>query len=203
MITYFKNFVHTLIVCCLVIGITYITTVQAQNRDDKENEMSVSVLDANAFKTVKRVVVFMSGPEEHSVKLLEDALAIELRKLKWEVVSRAEVQTAVAKDFVDWANQPDSAQTKSERKNDDAAIAALVRADAYFTGTALFGRRQNVKEQDNVSEKIVVTGMSFQIVNVEQRKTIFETVLNYAYGISEIYVAQDVREKALAPYLKK
>lgn len=182
-----------------------VSNVYAGYPDEKEKSLIVSVQDAKALTSIKRIVVFMSGPEEYYVKVLQDALSIELRNLGWNVVSRLEIETAVARDFEKWASLPDSVRTQSNKKGDDAAVTQLVNADTYLTGTVLFGRHQYTnsgKDLNASSEKLVITTVSFQIVNVPQRKTVFEGVLGYINGKSEVFVAQDVRQ-VIAQYVSK
>lgn len=153
--------------------------------------------DPEALKSIGRLVIFLSGSEANYVKVLQDALSIELKNTGWNVVSRLEVETAVTRDFEQWALLPDSVRAQTQKKGDAAAVSELVNADTYLTGTVLVGRQQytNIDKNFNASaEKIVVTSLSFQIVRLKQRKIVFEAVIGYINGKSVVFVAQDIRQ---------
>jgi len=180
---------------------------------------TVAVRDAEALRSIKRVVVLVSGAEPYYTNVMQQALAIELRNMGWEIIGDQEIREVVQRDLESWYSElpdsvranpewlrswllslPDSVQARITGRTDDVTVAKLIDADAYVTGTILMGRQQYAsgdKSFQATAEKMVVTDFALQIVNVKDRKEIFGAVLGYRHGQGIGYAAEEMAGKII------
>ncbi len=192
-------FVALFIVTFAVQAVFFSAVAIAGGKGESEDvkKVLVTVHDQLTLEDINRTAVFLTGGEPHNTRVLRDALSIELQNMGWNVVSRLELEKKVTHDWEQWLYLPDSLKADTTKVMSETQIAKLVDANAFLTGTVLFGRHQYAnleKESSASSEKIVITAISFQIVDVEQEKTILEAVVGYINGKSAPYAAEDVRQ---------
>lgn len=171
------------------------------------------------LKPIKRIAVFISGAETFYTTMMEDALSIDLQNLGFEVVKRLEIEKRVTKEWKDWylselkpyyselmdwyystdsinrPSQPPKPPDEPEIGKNELGIGKLVDADAVLTGTILEGRQQysTMKEGSGAgAEKIVITAISLQLIDVKKEKVLVEVLIGYTHGVSIPYVSKDV-----------
>lgn len=192
-------------------------TKSAASEVEPENVKTIrsTPVTADELKSIRRVAIFLSGSEAFYTTMLEDALSIDLQNLGFDVVNRLETENRVTKEWVDryrdwyseyegWYSLPDSikrqllppkASDELEVGKNEVEIGKLVGADAVLTGTILEGRQQytNMKEGSGAgAEKIVITAVSLQLINVKKEEVLLELLIGYRHGVSIPYVSKDV-----------
>jgi hypothetical protein len=164
--------------------------------------------DRSALASVRRVAVFLFGEEPHLVSQWQEALSIEFQGMGWTVVPQEQIETALSQDYEKWwALLPDSVrkdprlledQFLDARRNrpinmrDRAAVARLVGADAYLTGTLLPARHSYMNRDKASTEKFVVASFSMQVVSTKG-PVLLEAILGYTYGKSVVFASQELR----------
>jgi len=196
-------------------------TKPAASEVEPENVKTVrsTPVSTEDLKALKRIAVFISGSEAFYTTMMEDALSIDLQNLGFEVVNRLEIEKRVTREWkdwylsewkpwyskwIDWSYLPDSIKRQSqppeppdeaEIGKNEVEIGKLVGVDAVLTGTILEGRQQysNVKEGSGAgAEKIVITAISLQLIDVKKEKILVEVLIGYRHGVSIPYVSKDV-----------
>jgi len=181
--------------------------------------ISSTPISPEELKAIKRIAIFLSGSEAFYTTMMEDALSIDLQYMGFEVVNRLEIEKRVTKEWkdwylsewkpwyskwIDWYYLPDSIKHQSpppkpvdeaEIGKNEVEIGKLVRADAVLTGTILEGRQQysTMAEGSGAgAEKIVITAISLQLIDVKKEKILAEVLIGYRHGVSIPYVSKDV-----------
>lgn len=176
-------------------------TARAADRDQTPESGAihhVALLDAAGFRQIHRVVVFLSGADANDARLLEDALATELQNRSFEVVTRSELQEAVASDFLELTRAAaDSTRRAPTPARNELAIAKLVHADAFVSGVFQTGRLQMTNQQVKstwTADKFVVTAATAQVVEVQGNRTLVSVSVGFQYGDGFVHAAQDIAE---------
>jgi hypothetical protein len=174
-------------------------------------------ITSEELKPIKRIAIFISGSETFLTTMMEDALSIDLQNLGFDVVKRLEIEKRVTKEWKErykdwyseyekWYSLPDSTKLQLlppkpidelEIARNEIEIGKLVDADAVLTGTILEGRQQysTMKEGSGAgAEKIVITAISLQLIDVKKERVLFEILIGYTHGVSIPYVSKDVME---------
>jgi hypothetical protein len=202
----------------LLAGMILASPAFAQRDRDEDLVVLSTTRSVEGMKSLKRVALFLTGDADSETRVLRDALAIALSAVGWVVVDPLEIEAASTRDFQAWLNGIDPqirqdaekfeghlrATWTSEKRfatPNEVALAQLVSANGYLTGTVLFGahRYQGRLDKTDVSaesEQTVVTNLSFQIVSTagSEPKTVYEAAIGYRLGGKDILnVAESVR----------
>ena len=141
---------------------------------------------ADRLGSVKRVALFLSGGNQEVVDPLRDAIAIELQNMGWQVVSRIELQRAVAQDFErSRAEHLDDSQSMFSPGIDEAQIAQLVHADHYVSGTVLTGVKRYSNQGEGFAsslDKMTTLTISLHVVEVNSPETIYQLLVDFLEG---------------------
>jgi hypothetical protein len=177
--------------------------------------ISSTPVTPDELQPIKRIAVFISGAETFLTTMMDDALSIDLQNLGFDVVKRLEIEKRVTKEWKDrykdwyseyekWYSLPDSTKLQLlppkpidelEIARNEIEIGKLVNADGILTGTILEGRQQysTMKEGSGAgAEKIVITAVSLQLIDVKKENVLFEVLIGYTHGVSIPYVSKDV-----------
>jgi hypothetical protein len=205
---------------------TLAANVYPQKNGDDDAIVLSHTRDIDGLRSIKRVAIFLTGDAQNETRLLQDAFAIGLRSLGWDVVDSIELQAAATRDFQSWWNSlektvredPDKLEqhmranwTTDKRftANEEVISAQLASADALLTGTVLFGthRYQGRLDKTDIlaeSQQTIVTNMSIQIISAKDgnARMVFEGVVGYRFGGKDIMNVVDSVRSVLQERLR-
>jgi hypothetical protein len=182
-------------VTCLFLSLMMLIPILAQSGDNNKILADPGKVDGRG-----RIAIFMDGSDPSYIRIFEDALTILLRKDGWDVPGRTFVGKTMTDEIVRISEAVSDSSSTLIDDFSKPAMAKILGAEYYLTGTIIFGRKQYViqyGDRNSSIEKAAVTSIAYSIENLTTGETEQEAVLEFLAGESFSMAAERVVEVIL------